>query len=127
MQEPNNPYDVLEELRWIVNDLKRALYGDTTLRTPGLFNELDSLRKDVHSMKIDVESIKNRRPRLYQWLAGYAAFCVGLILAVIALLDQGQVIHTRVPAELAGLLAVVLITVAAVLLMSGHGWTKGDK
>jgi hypothetical protein len=45
--EDKNPYDVVEELRFIVADLKSVVYGNPNLRTLGLLNELDSLRRDV--------------------------------------------------------------------------------
>lgn len=53
-QPNNNPYDVLEELRLIVADLKSVLYGNVNLRTTGLLNDLDSLRKEVGSLRRDI-------------------------------------------------------------------------
>lgn len=54
MPEQPNPFDVLEELRFIVSDLKSVLYGNTNLRTNGLLNDLDSLRKEVKNLRRDI-------------------------------------------------------------------------
>lgn len=52
--ESANPYDVVEELRFIVSDLKSVLYGNTNLRITGLLNDLDLLRKEVKNLRRDI-------------------------------------------------------------------------
>jgi len=54
MAEQPNPFDVLEELRYIVADLKSVLYGNANLRTTGLLNDLESLRREVKNLRRDI-------------------------------------------------------------------------
>lgn len=122
-----SPFDVLEELKWIVADLKRALWGDTNLRTPGMFNELDALRKKVDQIQIDVQELKERQGRPGMWLAGILCFCAAIIFGCIAVYNGvfGDGI-SRVPADIAGWIAAGFGVTALYLLTSGHGWIGRD-
>jgi hypothetical protein len=91
----NNPYDVVQELRVIVEDLKRAVYGDPASRSPGMFQEFDSLRRDVNLLRQELEQVKSRKPSAANWTIGYISFCAGGIFAVIAVLTQRDSKHPR--------------------------------
>jgi hypothetical protein len=123
----NNPYDVVQELRVIVEDLKRAVYGDPASRSPGMFQEFDSLRRDVNLLRQELEQVKSRKPSAANWTIGYISFCAGGIFAVIAVLNQiprNEILN--IPGELAAIFAIVLAAIALYFFLSGFGWIGGN-
>lgn len=123
---PEPQVELLERLKKIVDDLESVIYGNSYLRTPGLLNDLDSLKKDIIAIRRDVEEIKNRRPHMATWLLGFAALCGAIIFGTISIFNGSWNIVTRIPADLAGWIAAVLVVAAVVLLISGEGWLGRD-
>jgi hypothetical protein len=111
-----NPYDAVQELRFMVADLNRALYGDTATGWKGLMKEIALLRQDL-------ELVKARKPSPTKWTMGYLAFCAGGIFAVIAIINNipGQQAY-NIPTEMAVAIAIVLGAIAWYFFLSGHGW-----
>lgn len=121
--ETPSPYDVLEDLRGIVADLKRCLYGDAATRSTGLLNEFDSLRRDVNALRQDVEAVKNHGPNVIAWTAGYIAFCAAGVFTIAALMNQipGHEVM-GIPGPIATWLALVLAGAALALFLIGFNW-----
>jgi hypothetical protein len=119
----DNLFEVVEELRQIVADLKRTLYGDHATRSTGLITEFDGLRRDVKALEIDLANIKRRRPNVGSWMAAYVLFCAALVFLVAGLINL-FVEHDAlgIPPAVALWLALGLAAVAAVLFVIGYNW-----
>lgn len=119
----DNLFDVVEELKQITADLRRTVYGDPATRSRGLMSEFDGLRQEVGRIDADVQKVKSRRPNLMAWTAGYTTFCIAVVFAIAALLNQLQGHHLMgIPADVAGWLAVGFAVAALVLFIAGFGW-----
>lgn len=120
----DNLFDVVEELRTIVADFKRALYGDPATRSQGLLSQLDSHADRLQRIEQKLEKLEgSRRANPVAWTAGYVSFCVAVIFAIAALLNQLQGHRLLgVPPEVATWLAVLFAASALVLFIVGFGW-----
>ncbi len=120
----DNLFDVVEDLRTIVADFKRALYGDPATRSQGLLSQLDSHAERLQRIEHKVEEIeRSRRANPGAWTAGYVSFCVAVVFAIAALLNQLQGHHLLgIPAEVATWLAVLFAGSALILFIVGFGW-----
>lgn len=120
----DNLFDVVEELRTIVADFKRALYGDTATRSPGLLSQLEGHEQRLQSMEQKLDRIEQRRrANPVAWTAGYVSFCVAVVFSIAALLNQLQGHHLLgIPPEVATWLAVLFATSALILFIVGFGW-----
>lgn len=120
----DNLFDVVEELRTIVADFKRALYGDPATRSAGLLSQLDSHAERLQRIEQKIERIEGRRrANPVAWTAGYISFCVAVVFAIAALLNQLQGHHLLgIPAEVATWLAVLFSASALILFIVGFGW-----
>lgn len=126
MASSDNILDVVEELRQIVADLKRTLYGDQATHSAGILTEFDSLRKDVLTLQQDVQALKTRRPNVGAWVLGYFSFCAGVALGVIAFLNSVDSHNVfGMPAGIALWLAALFAVGALFMFMWGFGWFDG--
>lgn len=122
----DNILDVVDELRQIVADLKRTLYGDQATRSPGVLSEFDGLRKDVRTLQDDVKQIKSKRPNVGAWILGYFSFCAGIALCVIAFLNSVDSHNVfGMPAGIALWMGALFAVGALFLFMWGFGWFDG--
>lgn len=120
----DNLFDVVEQLRVIVADFKRALYGDQATRSPGLLSQLESHEGRLQRLEQRADKLEQRRrDNPIAWTAGYVSFCVAGVFAITALLNQLQGHHVLgMPFEVATWLAVVFAALALVLFIVGFGW-----
>ncbi len=120
----DNLFDVVEELRSIVADFKRALYGDPATRSQGLLSQLDSHAERLQRIEQKIERMEgSRRENPVAWTAGYISFCVAVVFAIAALLNQLQGHHLLgIPPEVATWLAILFSASALVLFIVGFGW-----
>lgn len=118
----DNVLDVLEELREIVGEFKRILYGDTAARTNGLVVEFGDLRRDVQALRDDVHRLKNRKPNVWLWVMGYLSFAASVTFGVIGILNLAGHAVFGLPAAVALWLAAALGGMALVLFLGGFGW-----
>jgi hypothetical protein len=119
----DNLFDVVQELRDIVADLKRTLYGDHATRSTGLLTEFDGLRRDVESLKQDVQKVKNKKPSIPTWTAGFLVFWAGELAAIVALINLVPGFYLfGVSSTAAMWLAIVFGASALVLFIAGFGW-----
>ena len=120
----DNLFDVVEDLRSIVADFKRALYGDTATRSPGLLSQLEGHEQRLQSMEQRVQRMEERRrANPIAWTAGYISFCVAVVFSIAALLNQLQGHHLLgIPPEVAVWLAVLFAASALILFIVGFGW-----
>lgn len=119
----DNVLDVIDELREIVGEFKRILYGDTAARTNGLVVKFDDLHRDVQALRDDVHRLKNRRANVWMWVAGYVSFSASVafgVVGMINLIDNHNVLG--LPAAVALWLAAVLAGLALMLFLGGFGW-----
>jgi hypothetical protein len=122
----DNVLDVVEELREIVGEFKRILYGDAAARTNGLVVEFGDLRREVASIKEDLHRMKSRRPVIGLWVGGYVAFVAAVAFGVVAGLNLvGARELWSLPAPVAVFLATFCALVALFLFMAGFGWIDG--
>jgi hypothetical protein len=119
----DNLFEVVEQLREIVADLKRTLYGDHATRSTGLLTEFDSLRRDVESLKGDVQRIRSKRPNVGSWVTAYVLFCAAVIFLAAGMVNL-FVGHNALGVEpaLAFWLAAGLVVIAGVLFAVGYSW-----
>jgi hypothetical protein len=119
----DNLFDVVQELRDIVADLKRTLYGDHATRSTGLLSEFDGLRRDVESLKQDVQKVKSKKPSIPTWVAGFLVFWAGMLSAIVALINlvPGFDIF-GISSTAAMWLAIVFGLSALLLFVTGFGW-----
>lgn len=119
----DNLFDVVEELKQITADLRRTVYGDPATRSSGLMSEFDGLRMDVKALEADLKMVKSKRPNVLAWTSGYLMFCVAVVFAIAALLNQLQGHHLMgLPAEWAAWLAMGFALAALLLFVAGFGW-----
>jgi hypothetical protein len=119
MAEQPNPYEVVEQLN-------RAMYGEPASRSPGLFDKIDTLSKELEKLSEKLERIENRRPNPLSWTLGYISFLIAGIFAVVAisnLLPRYEILN--LPPELAAILAIVGAGVALYFFLTGFGWIGG--
>lgn len=128
----DNLYEVVGELREIVSDLKRALYGDAATRSKGLMSELDGLRSDVTALQVDVQRLQvdvqrlqAQRPKVASWIAGYVVFCLFLVFLIAGIVNRAAS-HDAfgLPADTALGLAVLAAVAACVLFIVGFDWVR---
>lgn len=119
----DNVLDVVEELRQIVGEFKRILYGDQAARTNGLVVEFGDLRREVASIKEDLHRLKSRRPVVWLWIGGYVAFVAAVAFGVVAGLNMiGEPDLWGLPVSVSVFLALFCATVALFLFLGGFGW-----
>jgi hypothetical protein len=119
----DNLFEVVEDLRSIVADLKRTLYGDHATRSTGLLVEFDALRREVQSLQQEIQRIKNKRPSIPTWMAGFLVFCVGGVAAMVALINLLPGFNIfGVSSTAAMWLAIVFGASALALFIAGFGW-----
>lgn len=120
----DNLFDVVEQLRVIVSDFKRALYGDSATRSPGLLSQLESQEVRLRLIEQRIEKIEARRQaNPVAWTAGYILFCMAGVFGIAALLNQieGHRLLGIAP-DVAGWLAAMFGGLALVLFIVGFGW-----
>jgi hypothetical protein len=119
----DNLFDVVQELREIVADLKRTLYGDHATRSTGLLTEFDSLNQRVASLERDVTRLKNKRPSIPTWVAGFLVFWAGELAAIVALINLVPGFNIfGISSTAAMWLAIVFGASALALFIAGFGW-----
>ena len=120
----DNLFDVVEELRTLVADFKRALYGDTATRSPGLLSQLESHEVRLRQLEQRMDRLEEKRKaNPIAWTAGYISFCVAGVFGIAALLNQLQEHHLLgIPADVASWLSVLFAGLALVLFIVGFGW-----
>lgn len=133
-----NVLDMVEQLREIVGEFKRILYGDSAARTNGLVVEFGDLRRDVQAIKDDIQRLKatdvqavrddiqrlkTKRHNIWLWVAGYLAFAASVTFGVIGILNQVDGHNVwGLPAAVALWLAAVMAGAALILFLGGFGW-----
>jgi hypothetical protein len=123
MASGDNLFEVVEQLREIVADLKRTLYGDHATRATGLLAEFDALRRRVESVEEDVERIRSKRPNVGSWVTAYVLFCVAMVFLAAGMINL-FVGHDALGLEpaVAFWLSAAAVVVAGVLFAVGYSW-----
>jgi len=104
------------------------LYGDPVNRTPGLIDKVDTLLAGMSNLSADVEQLKRRRTKPSCWVFGYVVYCIAGVFAIFAVVNMvpgGNDVGNLAP-EVSAVIAVILAVVALILLLSGHGWIRGE-
>lgn len=92
------------------------MFGDPPAHPTGLLAEIEGLRKDI-------QAVKNKRPSLLLWGAGYVVFLVSGAFAMTAFYNHPVMRTLReMPADLALAGAILFAALAAVLFVVGYGW-----
>jgi hypothetical protein len=119
----DNLFEVVEQLREIVADLKRTLYGDHATRSTGLLSEFDVLRRRVEAVEAEQQRIRNKRPNVGSWVTAYVLFCGAVIFAAAGIVNV-SVDHNALDVEPAAAfwLAAGLVVIAGVLFAVGYSW-----
>ncbi len=123
----DNLLDVLRDLRAVTADLKRVVYGDTGARTPGLLDLFDEQQRRIERLESDVRILKQRRPIVWLWVAGYACFVVAWVLAAVGMTNSWTSLNVLdLPGPFTSVMAFTLAIVALVLFVAGFGWLRPE-
>lgn len=121
----DNLLDVIRDLRGVVTDLKRVVYGDQVARIPGLLEAFDQQQRRIETLETDVKTLKNRRPMVWIWVLGYLSFIAAWALGAVAMTNRISHLNLLdLPFGFAAILASVLAIVALVLFVAGFGWMR---
>lgn len=115
--------DVVDRIEEAIGKFERILYGDPQARQNGLLIEFEGLRKDVQILSVEVHSLKNRRPNVPMWIAGYAMSMIAGTFAIVAIVNQvaAQKLWDLSSPVAIGLSAI-FAAVALFLFIGGFGW-----
>lgn len=116
----DNILTAVERLEKATATLERILYGDPPARPHGLLVEFDKMNQRLGRIE---QQVKNRRPHVLIWLAGYVSFLIGNIFFMLMLHSQVSIYDEwRISAELSFWLAVMFLVGALVMFLVGFGW-----
>jgi hypothetical protein len=125
MAPEQNLIDVLLDLKTTIEELRRTMYGDQAARTSGLIAEVDSHRRRIDDMSLEVRQLKERRPIIWLWLCGYVSFVAAWTMAAVGIVNALSRANVwDFPPAAAAMLAIVLTFVAAILFVAGFGWLQ---
>lgn len=119
----DNLLDVVEELRSLVGELRRLMYGDTATRSTGLIADFERHERRITALEADVVRITNRKPVVGMWIGGFVAFTAAIVLTAVGF------VNAVTPANmldmtplLAWSIAACLTVVSLVMFLGGFGW-----
>lgn len=119
----DNLFESFTQMEATTARLERIVFDDPDTHAPGLLTRIERLNRQLETFGSDLQAIKRRRPNLALWAAGYLAFLVSGVFAMVAFYTLPEV---RAALDLPGPVAVVLallFAVAAMLLfVAGYGW-----
>ena len=119
----DNLMDVVEELKDLVAELRRLLYGDMATRSSGLVADFDKHDRRIATLETEVTRLRNRRPVVGMWIGGFIAFVVAIVLIGIAFVNYASDANLLdMTPPLAGGLAAFLCAVSLVMFLGGFGW-----
>ena len=121
----DNLLDVVEELRTLVSEFRRLLYGDQASRFPGLVADLDTLKSRLDRVETDVHGLKSKRPVIGMWVGGFIAFVMAIGFAGVAMQNANTTANIfDMPVPLAVILGVCLLLLSLLMFLGGFGWLE---
>lgn len=131
MADPTSIYESVDQLRILVDDLRKLLHGDAATRTGGLIAEFDALRseqqsqrRELHDVRTDLQRLSHRRPIIWLWLLGFGFFSFGMALLVVAGVNAAlpTVNWLDLPAGVSFGLSFLFLILSAPMFLAGFGW-----
>lgn len=122
-----NIFDILDELRQLIDQLRMIVYGDKTSRYPGMVDEVGRLQSRIEHAEMEIEKLKRRRPNVPLWVAGFLSFVISVSLLGVSFVNFSSKVNIfdMTPFLAAGL-AVFFVAVSLVLFLGGFGWLDGQ-
>lgn len=119
----DNLLDVVDELRTLVGELRRLLYGDQASRFPGLVADLDMQKTRIDRLTMDMDRMKSKRPVVVMWIGGFLAFVAAVVLIGVALTNAATYANIwDLPPMLAATIAAGLVALSLIMFIGGFGW-----
>lgn len=119
----DNLLDVVDELRQLVGELRRLMYGDTATRSSGLIADFERHERRITALEAEVVRLKNRKPIVGMWIGGFVAFVTAIILTAIGFINAVTPANMLDMSPLLSLsLAGCLTVVSLVMFLGGFGW-----
>ena len=119
----DNLLDVVDELRQLVGELRRLMYGDTATRSSGLIADFERHERRITTLEADVVRLKNRKPIVGMWIGGFVAFVTAIVLAAVGFINAVTPANMLdMPPLLSWSLAGCLTVVSLVMFLGGFGW-----
>lgn len=119
----DNLFEAFEKQEAITARLERIVFGDPPAQPVGLLVRMEQLSSQLDAVSNDLHAVKSRRPNRLLWTAGYVAFLVSGLFAMMAF-DDTPVVKAalEMPPQVAAGLAFFFAALALLLLMGGFGW-----
>lgn len=135
MADTTSIYDSLEELKQLVDELRKLIRGDQATRTGGLISEFDALRgesqaqrRELHDLRLDVQRLSRRRPIIWLWLSAFICFSMAIALMIVAAVNAATLANwLDIPPGLSFGLAFFFLIVSAPMFLAGFGWLDGTR
>jgi hypothetical protein len=119
----DNLLDVVDELRTLVAELRRLLYGDQASRFPGIVADLDMQKARLDRLTMDMEKLKSKRPVVVMWIGGFWAFVAAIVLIGISFVNASTPANIwDMPPMLAAIFAAGLTALSLFMFIGGFGW-----
>ena len=118
----DNVLDVVEDLRRLVTELRRLLYGEPP-RVLGMVAEFDAQTRRIQELEKEVAKLKSRRASPLMFTAGYVSILTAIAFTTISAVNFASDSNVLdIPWLLAGGLAIILYVAALPMLIGGFGW-----
>lgn len=103
--------------------LERIVFDDPDTHAPGLLTRIERLNRQLESVSGDLQQLKRRRPNLSILVAGYLAFLISGVFAMVAFYALPAVrVALDLPGPVAVALALLFAGAALLLSVTGSGW-----
>jgi len=121
----DNLLDVVDDLRILVAELRRLLYGDQASRFPGIVADLDAQKSRIDRVEADIRHIKSKRPVVAMWIGGFLAFVAAVLLSMVALVNASTPANLwDMPVTFAAVCAAGLTALSLIMFLGGFGWLE---
>lgn len=119
----DNLFEAFSRLEASAARLDRIVFDDPDTHAPGLMTRIERLNRQLETVSSDLQQMKRRRPNLSLLVAGYLAFLVSGVFAMVAFYALPEVrAALDLPGPVAVGLAFVFAGTALLLSIAGSGW-----
>lgn len=119
----DNLFEAFSRLEASAARLDRIVFDDPDTHAPGLMTRIERLNRQLEAVSSDLQQMKRRRPNLSLLVAGYLAFLVSGVFAMVAFYALPEVrAALDLPGPVALGLAFVFAGTALLLSIAGSGW-----
>lgn len=120
---PENLIEAFTQLEASTARLGRIVFDDPDTHAPGLLTRIERLNRQLETVSGELQQMKRRRPNLSLLVAGYLAFLVSGVFAMVAFYALPEVrAALDLPGPVAVGLAILFAGAALLLSVAGSGW-----